>query len=219
MAPAEVAAERVTLEQVVADARRLAESGRRCILGFAGAPGAGKSTAAEHVVESLGSGLAALVPMDGFHLANDVLATLGRRARKGAPDTFDAAGYAALLQRIRSQSTPGDDAVVYAPRFDRGLDESIGSALAVLPEVPLIVTEGNYLLLESGAWPAARAFIDEVWFIEAPEIVRRERLIRRHESFGTSAEDARSWALGPDEQNATLVAASAPRADRRLIIV
>ncbi|RFA19002.1 nucleoside/nucleotide kinase family protein [Subtercola boreus] len=211
--------EELSLEEVFAQARDLATTGERHILGFTGAPGAGKSTVAEQVVAALGPELAVLVPMDGFHLANEVLLALGRRDRKGAHDTFDAAGYASLMQRIRNQPSTtltGDEAIVYAPRFARELEEPIGSSLPIRPETPLIVTEGNYLLLDSGSWPAARECIDQVWFLSPLESVRHDRLVRRHEAFGKSHEDAELWALGSDQRNAELIESTAGRAERVL---
>ena len=144
----------LTLAQLVGRARALAVPGDRHILGITGAPGAGKSTIAANIVDALGPGLAVLVPMDGFHLANVVLEALGRRDRKGAHDTFDGSGYANLLQRLHRSSTapgqPGATDIVYAPEFRRDIEESIGSATPIHPQMPLVVTEGNYLLLESG---------------------------------------------------------------------
>lgn len=199
-----------TLDDLVGRARRLAEPGRRRILGLTGAPGAGKSTVAAHLVDALGPDLAVLVPMDGFHLANVVLEALGRRDRKGALDTFDDDGYASLVERLHA-AEPGR--TVYAPEFRREIEEPIGSALPVDPRVPLVVTEGNYLLHDSGQWPRARALMDEVWFLTVDQAVRHERLVRRHEAFGKSPEAARAWALGSDERNAELIAATAARAD------
>ena len=157
--------------------------------------------------------------MDGFHLSNEVLIDLKRRDRKGAHDTFDASGYATLLRRIREQRTSGrvgDDAVIYAPQFRRELEEPIGSLIPIRPETPLVVTEGNYLLLDSGAWPLARHVIDEVWFLSPLESVRHERLVRRHEEYGKSHEDAERWARGSDQRNAEIIEATAHRADRVL---
>jgi pantothenate kinase len=212
----------ISLEELFECARLLAVPGERHILGFTGAPGAGKSTVAEQVVEALGPDLAALVPMDGFHLANEVLHALGRRDRKGAHDTFDAAGYASLMTRIRHQQRSGmsgDDAIVYAPRFRRELEEPIGSAIPIRPETPLIVTEGNYLLLDSGAWPQARSAIDQVWFLAPVEAVRHERLVKRHEAYGKSREEAELWALGSDQRNAEVIEATASRAEAILRLI
>lgn len=201
-----------TVDQLIEAARALAVPGERRILGLTGAPGAGKSTVAEQLVQALGPDLAVLVPMDGFHLANDVLIHLGRRDRKGAHDTFDDGGYARLIATLRAQQV--GDPVVYAPRFSRDLEESIGSAIPVPAAVPLVVTEGNYLLLESDAWPVARAHIDAVWFLAPDTEVRHTRLLRRHEAYGKSPEEAAYWALGSDERNAQLIESTAGRADR-----
>lgn len=201
-----------TLDQLVEAAMALVVPGERRILGLTGAPGAGKSTVAEQLVTALGPDTAVLVPMDGFHLANDVLLDLGRRDRKGAHDTFDDGGYARLITTLRAQRI--DDPIVYAPRFDREIEESIGSAIPVPPTVPLVVTEGNYLLLDFDAWPTARAGIDAVWFLAPDTAIRHARLQRRHEAYGKSPADAAFWALGPDERNAQLIESTAGRADR-----
>lgn len=185
--------------------------GRRRLLGVAGAPGAGKSTLAAAVASGLGDDVA-VVGQDGFHLAQRVLRELGRADRKGAPDTFDAAGYAALLERVRGQDRPGDE-VVYAPLFRRDLEEPVGSAVPVRPGVPLVVTEGNYLLLDDGDWPRVRACLDEVWFLAPPDDARRAALVRRHEVHGRTPDAARAWVERSDEANARLVAATAIRAD------
>lgn len=205
-------AQDVTLDQLVELATALVVPGERRILGFTGAPGAGKSTVAEQLVTALGPDAAVLVPMDGFHLANEVLIDLGRRDRKGAHDTFDDGGYARLMAALRAQRV--GDPIVYAPRFHRELEESIGSSIPVSSTVPLVVTEGNYLLLESDAWPTARSHVDEVWFLAPDTDVRHDRLLRRHEAYGKSPEDAAFWAFGSDERNATLIESTASRADR-----
>ncbi|MEE1756551.1 nucleoside/nucleotide kinase family protein [Streptomyces sp. SP18CS02] len=190
-------------------ARRLAVPGARRILGLAGAPGAGKSTLAARLVDRL-DGLAALVPMDGFHLAGAELRRLGRSDRKGAPDTFDAAGYAALLARLRA-AEPGT--TVYAPAFDRALEEPVAGSIPVAPDVPLVVTEGNYLLHDAGPWASVRALLDEVWFLEPDEHLRVHRLIERHVRFGKDRPHAERWVRESDEANARLVATGRHRAD------
>ncbi|EYR62060.1 pantothenate kinase [Actinotalea ferrariae CF5-4] len=190
-------------------ARGLAAAGGRRLLGIAGAPGAGKSTVAQAVVEALDRD-AVLVPMDGFHLAQAELERLGRADRKGAPDTFDAGGFVALLRRLREQ---GDrDGVVYAPRFDRAVEEPVAGAIPVGPDVPLVVVEGNYLLHDDGAWADVAALLDETWYLETDDALRVERLVARHAAFGKPAEAARTWALGPDQRNADLVARGRERA-------
>ncbi|WP_399945391.1 nucleoside/nucleotide kinase family protein [Streptomyces sp. BBFR25] len=202
-----------TFEDLLVRARRLPRGGRRAILGIAGSPGAGKSTLAEHLVRELngtGEPWVAHVPMDGFHLADAELERLGRRDRKGAPDTFDAAGYAALLDRLRAER---DGDVVYAPGFERVLEQPLAGAVPVPPSARLVVTEGNYLLLESGAWARVRSRLDEVWFCGVEESERVRRLVARHERFGKSRADAYAWARGPDQRNADLVAATRHLAD------
>ncbi|MFC8236665.1 nucleoside/nucleotide kinase family protein [Streptomyces sp. NPDC056661] len=195
--------------ELSARAHRLAVPGRRRILGIAGPPGAGKSTLAERLVDGLG-GLAVLVPMDGFHLAQAELDRLGRAGRKGAPDTFDAAGYAALLRRLR---TPGDRGPVYAPAFDRALEEPIAGAIPVPPDIPLVVTEGNYLLHDDGPWAPVRRLLDEVWFLDLEPDVRVRRLVDRHVRFGKPRPYAERWVAESDETNARLVDRGRDRAD------
>ncbi len=197
----------LTLDQLASRAASLITDDGPRILGITGAPGAGKSTASQAIVRRLGS-RCAIVEMDGFHLANRELDRLGRRERKGAPDTFDVGGYAALLHRLRSA-----DSIVYAPVFDREIDESIGSATAVEPRTPLIVTEGNYLLLPNGSWPQVRAAIDTVWYLEVPEATRTQRLMKRHSRFGRSSEAAADWVRRVDQPNADMIAAARSRAD------
>jgi len=205
----------VFLEELLSAAGRLAKAGRRTILGIAGAPGAGKSTLGTRIVEHLGPSRAVLVPMDGFHLANAVLLARGQRQLKGAIETFDDAGYAALLQRLVAQRA-GE--TVYAPSFDRNLEESIAGSIPISPDIPLVVAEGNYLLADQGAWPQVRACLDESWFLEPEPEHRRGWLIARHIAYGKSPEDAREWALGTDERNAALIGSTAARADRVLRI-
>jgi pantothenate kinase len=185
----------------------LARGGRR-LLGLAGPPGAGKSTLAL-ALRAAFPDVARIVPMDGFHLAGSELARLGRAGRKGAPDTFDAAGYVALLRRLRA---PAAGETVYAPEFRREIEEPIAGALAVGPEVRLVITEGNYLLLDDDPWRAVAPLLDECWFVDVDDALRVGRLVARHERFGRSPADARAWVAGTDEPNARLVEASRGRA-------
>ncbi len=174
------------------------------MLGITGAPGAGKSTLAAALVQALAPD-AVLVPMDGFHLADAELHRLGRHERKGAPETFDAAGYVALLRRLRERV----DDVVYAPSFRREIEEPIAGTIAVGRDVPLVITEGNYLL----HWTSAHALLDEVWFVETDEATRLERLVQRHVDYGRTREQAEGRAYGSDQLNAELIAATRDGAD------
>lgn len=204
--PQEVA---MSLADLVERARALAVPGERHLLGITGAPGVGKSKVARDIVDKLGPDLAVLVPMDGFHLSNHTLIAWGRRGRKGAWDTFDADGYVQLLRRLRNQ----EEDIVHAPDFDRDVDESIGSALPIRREVPLIVTEGNYLLSEVGGWAGVASLLDETWYLEVDEETRLMRLTYRHELHGMSHGEADAWARTTDQDNAVLIAESASRAD------
>ncbi|GAA4890966.1 nucleoside/nucleotide kinase family protein [Actinomycetospora straminea] len=178
--------------------------GRRRVLGIAGGPGAGKST----VAASLAGPGVAVVGMDGWHLANAVLDRLGRRERKGAPDTFDAPGYVAFLERVRAGT-----GTVWAPEFRREIEEPIAGALEVPPDALVVVTEGNYLLLDEPPWDGIRPLLDEAWFLEPDEEVRRARLVARHERHGRSHAEAVARADGSDAANARMIAATAERAD------
>ena len=197
-----------SLAALVERARGLVPGEGRAVLGLTGAPGAGKSTLALAVLDALGSD-AAHLPMDGFHLADVQLDRLGIRDRKGAPDTFDVDGYVAALARLRDEPT----STLYAPGFERELEQPVAAAIAVPPAARLVVTEGNYLLLDSGGWERVRPLLAEVWFVEVDDDVRRARLVARHEQFGKSPGAAREWVERSDEANARLVAATRGSAD------
>jgi pantothenate kinase len=192
----------VPFGQLLERARALAGRPGRALLGITGPPAAGKSTLAERLRAELGAA-AAYVPLDGFHLAHQLLVENGLAERKGAPDTFDAAGYVALLRRLRDPA----EGVVYAPRFDRDIEDSIANAIPVPPDVPLVITEGNYLLLRSGPWAQVAGLLDEVWYIELAEDTRLRRLIGRHMEFGRDSAEARDRATGSDQRNAVLIEA------------
>jgi pantothenate kinase len=207
-----------SFEQLLDAARGLVVDGRRAVLGIAGAPGAGKSMLAE----SLRAALAPLpprpldphrwvasVPMDGFHLADVELDRLGLRDRKGAPRTFDVHGFVSLLRRLRADDEP----MVYAPTFERDLEQPIAGAVPVPAAARLVITEGNYLLLDDGPWAAVRPLLDAAWYCAPDDGARLERLVRRHVASGKSPEAARTWAHGTDERNARLISATRHRAD------
>jgi pantothenate kinase len=189
----------------------LATSGRRSILGITGAPAAGKSTFAEQLVAKLTADghQVALVPMDGYHLAQSVLDELGLAAVKGAPHTFDGYGFVALLRRLKESP----DEQIWVPRFDRGIEDSIAASIGIASDVTLVVTEGNYLLLDERPWATVRTLLDQCWYVEVPERLRHQRLEARHRHFGRSAEEAHERTHGSDERNARLIAATAVNAD------
>ena len=204
------------LVQRVLALRATVSRGRPVLVGITGEPGAGKSTLASAVVAGLAErGIqAVLVPMDGFHLANVALESLGRADRKGAIDTFDGAGYAALLARLGA----GGPATVWAPTYDRSIEESVAGAVAVPPGTDVVITEGNYLLVDDGPWAAVREHLDEVWGVRVdPDSLRLERLVARHVVFGKEPAFAADWVAAVDVPNAALVRSTLDRAD--LVVV
>ncbi|WP_420865259.1 nucleoside/nucleotide kinase family protein [Curtobacterium oceanosedimentum] len=231
----------LSVDDAVERAVALAARPGRTVLGIAGAPGAGKSTLARRIVAAVdtahGTGTAVQVPMDGFHLANAALEALGRHDRKGAIDTFDAAGYVALVRRLASvddeaasdddevagdgEAAPGDevasgDGVVWAPDFDRRVDEPIAGSIAVPRTTRLVVSEGNYLLDTAAPWSALVDLFTETWACVVDDRVRVDRLVGRHMRHGRDHEAARTWALEVDGVNAARVAATVGRASRTI---
>ncbi|WP_136194074.1 phosphoribulokinase [Actinomyces procaprae] len=180
----------------------------RLVVGLTGAPGAGKSTLAADLEERLRQRqlLAGVVPMDGFHMSNAVLDALGRHGRKGAPDTFDVAGYLSALDRVRAPDCPD----VLTPVYRRDLHEPVAAG-ALVSGPGVVVTEGNYLALNRGDWAGARERIDLLIFLDVPEAELISRLVSRHQDFGRSAADAGHWVRTVDLPNARMVAACAHR--------
>lgn len=196
-----------SLDALVQRVEARAATQPRTIIGVVGCPGSGKSTLAEALVRAIPG--SAWVPMDGYHLADIELERLGRRSRKGAIDTFDAHGYLSLLRRIRTET----ESIVYAPAFERTLEQPIAGAIPVLPETAVVITEGNYLLDDADPWPSVRGALDEVWFRKVDDDVRLERLVARHVRFGKPEPEARAWVEAVDEPNARRIIASGHRAD------
>lgn len=196
-----------SFDELLGRAEALASAGTRKLLGIVGAPASGKTTLAWGIAEKLGT-RAAVVGMDGFHLAQVELNRLGRADRKGAPDTFDGAGYVHLLRRLKAA-----EETVYAPEFRREIEEPIAGAVPVAPDVPLVITEGNYLLLDEEPWAGARELLDEVWFLAPDEPERIQRLVTRHRRYGRSLVEAQQRALGSDQRNADIIATTSSRAD------
>ncbi|MFF4615254.1 nucleoside/nucleotide kinase family protein [Nonomuraea jabiensis] len=201
----------MTGAQLIERVRGLAASGERVVVGIAGCPGAGKSTLAGWLAGNLTStGLPAVwVPMDGFHLADVELERLGRLRRKGAMDTFDAHGYLALLHRIRAET----GTVVYAPSFDREIEQPIAGAIPVPPAARVVVSEGNYLLADDDTWRRVRGAMTEVWYAEIDDRVRLDRLTRRHVQFGKTPSQAARWVAEVDEPNAAAIRTTRDHAD------
>lgn len=203
----------MNLDDLVERAVRLATAHRRMVLGIAGSPGAGKSTLVEALLRALEPalpvGAVAHVPMDGFHLADVALRALGRLDAKGAPDTFDAGGYVALLRRLRADA----EDVIYAPMFERDLEQPLAGAIAVPRAARLVITEGNYLLVDDDRWVDVAPQLDEVWFCEPRPEVRLAQLTARHVAFGKSPQRAAAWVAAVDEPNAALVESTRARAD------
>ena len=199
----------LTFDALVDRARELASGRRRAVLGITGAPGAGKTTLAEELVRALAGERVAHVPMDGFHLADVELERLGLRDRKGAQDTFDALGYAALLRRLHED----EDEVIYAPGFERVIEQPVAGTIPVFREARLIVSEGNYLLVDDPRWGKVRPLLDEVWYVDLDDRERLRRLVERHMRYGKDEAIAIAWATGTDERNASVIAATKARAD------
>ncbi|MFD8498465.1 nucleoside/nucleotide kinase family protein [Amycolatopsis sp. NPDC059657] len=196
-----------SFEDLLTRAQAMAKPGQRSVLGIVGAPASGKTTLAWSLANALGS-RAAVVGMDGFHLAQVELRRLDRAERKGAPDTFDANGYVNLVRRLAAGGE-----TVYAPEFRREIEEPIAGAVPVPADVPLVITEGNYLLLDSEPWNGVKPLLTEAWFLAPDEPERIERLVSRHRRYGRSLVEAKRRALGSDQRNADLIDATRSRAD------
>lgn len=200
------------LHMVTEEAHALLATGPgRVIVGITGPPGTGKSTFARRIVEQAGP-IASYVPMDGFHLASTQLDRLARRARKGAPDTFDVDGYRATLTRIIEDHGLRE---VYVPDFDRAIEEPVAACRVVPADARLVVTEGNYL----GLWDGVPALLDRLYYLDSEHAVRRARLVARHVTGGRSDVEAQHWVETVDEANADLIAGTRDRCDRILNIV
>ena len=187
--------------------RRKAGRKKRIIIGIAGAPGSGKSTLAEALHEVLGAE-SIVVPMDGFHFDDAVLKARGDHSRKGAPHTFDVAGFEHLLKRIKAR-----EADIAIPVFDRSMELAHAGASIISADTKFILVEGNYLLLKQKGWRKLKPLFDFTIFLAVPEVELERRLLARWRGFGFDETTARTKALSNDIPNAKTVVRESAKAD------
>lgn len=195
-----------SLEDLAARIRTIRPGSRRRLIAIAGPPASGKSTLADRLVGYLGSS-AALVPMDGFHLDNRLLDRRGLRARKGAPDTFDAEGFVHLIQRLRHEAN------VVLPIFDRTRDIAIAGAAEVTETTQTVVVEGNYLLLDRPVWRSLHDVWDLSVFLNTDRATLQSRLVQRWDDHGLDPAKARHWIATNDMPNIETVLTESVTAD------
>lgn len=181
----------------------------RTLIGIVGNPGAGKSTVVEEIKKKYAANEVSIIPMDGFHLSNEELISLGRRDRKGAPDTFDVKGFTSLLRRVKLNHQSEHK----FPIFHREIEASMADEGIVPKESKVIVIEGNYLFSTEHNWDVVFPMLDHTWFIEIDDEVRIKRLIARHVRYGKTPEEAEAWSRGSDETNARFIGLTAHRAE------
>ena len=204
--PEQLASQEAALARIQ---NHLKNSSERVLIGIIGKPGAGKSTLSKFLMAKLPKEFVTVVPMDGYHLSNKVLKDLKRADRKGAPDTFDVAGFISLVKRIRTEQTQN----IYYPIFDRAIEESIAAQGVVTSVTKVVIIEGNYLLHDDGGWEVCNDLLDESWMVDVDDDKRISRLISRHIAYGKDTEAAKAWAKGTDEVNAKLIERGRNRAD------
>lgn len=192
-----------------------AQGGGRVVAALAGAPGSGKSTVAERLADALNArraGLASVLPMDGYHYDDLHLVPAGLRPRKGAPETFDVGGLFHTLKRIRTR----DEAFVAVPVFDRDIEIARAGARMISADVPVIIVEGNYLLLGQEPWSRLRPLFDVAVLVDVPEPVLRARLTARWQHYNLTPDEI-AWKLdGNDLPNGRFVMAESRGEDFRL---
>lgn len=193
--------------ELVAELQMQLRPAQRFILGIVGVPGVGKSTVSHLLQQAINDSI--VVPMDGFHLPNDILDERGLRALKGIPATFDSEGFVALLKSIRKQSSEP----LYGPAFDREIDGSVPNAIVVHPSHQLIIVEGNYLLLETPPWDKIQTILDATWYLAGDEQRIHKRLLTRHIAGGRTSREAEEKIASTDAPNADLIKATQTRAD------
>jgi pantothenate kinase len=204
--PEQLASQEAALARIQ---NHLENSSERVLIGIIGKPGAGKSTLSKFLMAKLPKEFVTVVPMDGYHLSNKVLKDLKRADRKGAPDTFDVAGFISLVKRIRTEQTQS----IYYPIFDRAIEESIAAQGVVTSATKVVIIEGNYLLHDDGGWEVCNDLLDESWMVDVDDDKRISRLISRHIAYGKDPEAAKAWAKGTDEVNAKIIERGRNRAD------
>ena len=204
--PEQLASQEAALARIQ---NHLKNSSERVLIGIIGKPGAGKSTLSKFLMAKLHKEFVTVVPMDGYHLSNKVLKDLKRADRKGAPDTFDVAGFISLVKRIRTEQTQN----IYYPIFDRAIEESIAAQGVVTSVTKVVIIERNYLLHDDGGWEVCNDLLDESWMVDVDDDKRISRLISRHIAYGKDPEAAKAWAKGTDEVNAKLIERGRNRAD------
>ncbi|HEV2901200.1 nucleoside triphosphate hydrolase [Mesorhizobium sp. AaZ16] len=196
------------IAHIVATIFKRAGGERRFIVAIAGPPGSGKSTLSSQLHDLLPEGSAAVVPMDGFHFDDRILESRGLRARKGAPETFDYAGFEALLKRIRAAEPD-----IAIPVFDRTMELSRAAAAIIPADVKFILVEGNYLVLDEPPWSGLAPLFDFTLFIDVPRPELERRLMQRWHEHGKSDEEARAWVASNDMPNVDKVLGRRRQAD------
>ena len=180
----------------------------RTIIGIVGKPGAGKSTVVSEIEKRFDSSEVCVIPMDGYHLSNETLIEIGRRDRKGAPDTFATQEFISLIRKVKNDHTSEHR----FPIFHREIEASKKDEGIVPIGAKVIVIEGNYLFSEEHNWNGVFPLLDHTWFIEIDNEVRMQRLIARHVKYGKTPEEAEYWSRGSDEANAQYIELTAHRA-------
>lgn len=187
-----------TTDALVREVRKRAIEHERILVAVAGPPGSGKSTLAENLAERLGPS-AAVLPMDGFHLDNATLRQMDLFDRKGAPETFDASGFVALVRELRSNKD------LFYPTFDREADSTVPRGGQIGKQTNVVVVEGNYLLLDNPPWSELADLFDLTVSIDVDRDVLETRLIKRWLDHGLSEADAEARALSNDMRNVEFV--------------
>ena len=177
----------------------------RYFLGITGCPASGKSMLAESLSDEInfrtGDDLAAVVPMDGFHLPNSILKERRLTKVKGSPETFDADSFVELINRLHEFP----DQYIMCPAYDRKIHDPVENSITIKPCNRLIIVEGNYLLLNASPWNRIRTQLNEVWYIDTPLITVKERLLHRHVAGGAGKDEAERKVASVDLPNAGLV--------------